>query len=445
MQSHKISLVAVLVSAVLSLNVNALEPLPALNIDSSKVTISGISSGGYMAQQMHLAYSDVFSAAAIIAGGPFYCAENNIGLALTRCMKPDANNKPNVSRLKSITQTFDALGDIAPVDNLYKDRVWIYSSANDSVVLQAVSDSLYAYYAEFMQPKNIRYVSSVGGEHSMPTDDFGYPCDYLGKSSNPEDHFINNCDFDAAGELLAYSYKKIKRPKETAEPGRLIQYDQENFLPEPTLHGLSQYGYAYIPQACETNKKGKAPKCKLHIALHGCLQSADRIGKTFVENAGYNDWAARNRIVVLYPQATATLQQGNGNGCWDWWGYDDNDYATRFGNQTTAIKAMIDQVSARSTNDEPAPPPSQLTINLDNLGKVHLGWEHQQGVAGYAVYRSSEKDGPYYLVSADLVLENSFAILEQPATQAYYMVVAVEADGSEGLPSKELAIAIPGI
>ncbi|GAA0859030.1 extracellular catalytic domain type 2 short-chain-length polyhydroxyalkanoate depolymerase [Aliiglaciecola litoralis] len=445
MQHHKISLVPALVSAIFSINANALEPLPALNIEPSKVTISGISSGGYMAQQMHIAYSDIFSAAAIIAGGPFYCAENNIGLALTRCMKPEPNNQPNVARLKSITETFDAFGDIAPTDNLYNDRVWIFSSADDSVVLQAVSDSLNAYYAEFIQPKNMRYVSSVGGEHSMPTDSFGYPCDYLGKSSNPDDHFINNCGYDTAGELLAYSYKHIKRPKTSASAGRLIQFDQENFLPEPTQHGLSQYGYAYIPEACDIKENGKASKCKLHIALHGCLQSADRIGNVFVENAGYNDWAERNRIVVLYPQATATLQQGNGNGCWDWWGYDDNEYATRFGNQTTAIMAMVDQVTANSTDNAPAAPPSKLTINIDQLGKVQLGWEHQQGVAGYAVYRSSEKDGPYYLVSADVVLENSFAIVQQPATQAYYMVLSVEADGSEGLPSKELAISIPGI
>jgi poly(3-hydroxybutyrate) depolymerase len=44
-----------------------------LDIDPSKVTVSGLSSGGFMAVQMHVAYSSVFSGAGIFAGGPYYC------------------------------------------------------------------------------------------------------------------------------------------------------------------------------------------------------------------------------------------------------------------------------------------------------------------------------------------------------------------------------------
>lgn len=41
----------------------------------------------------------------------------------------------------------------------------------------------------------------------------------------------------------------------------------------------------------------------------------------FVENAGYNEWADANNIVVLYPQArTANLGFANPQGCWDFWG-----------------------------------------------------------------------------------------------------------------------------
>ena len=48
----------------------AAEPAPELNIDPDRVTVSGISSGALMAHQMHIAYSDMFSGAAILSGGP---------------------------------------------------------------------------------------------------------------------------------------------------------------------------------------------------------------------------------------------------------------------------------------------------------------------------------------------------------------------------------------
>ena len=44
---------------------------PSMNIDTDRMTVSGVSAGGAMAQQIHIAYSDMFSGAAIIAGVPF--------------------------------------------------------------------------------------------------------------------------------------------------------------------------------------------------------------------------------------------------------------------------------------------------------------------------------------------------------------------------------------
>ena len=72
-------------------------------------------------------------------------------------------------------------------------------------------------------------------------------------------------------------------------------------------------------------------------------------GMTYVRNAGYNRWADTNRIIVLYPQATTS--SGNPNGCWDWWGYDDENYATRTGSQLCAIKNMVDRLTRASPAD----------------------------------------------------------------------------------------------
>ena len=41
------------------------EPAPALNIDQQGITVSGISAGGQMAHQLHIAYPELFSGAGI--------------------------------------------------------------------------------------------------------------------------------------------------------------------------------------------------------------------------------------------------------------------------------------------------------------------------------------------------------------------------------------------
>ncbi len=63
---------------------------------------------------------------------------------------------------------------------------------------------------------------------------------------------------------------------------------------------------------------------------------------TFLREAGINEWADTNNLIVLYPQAIAT--GANPNGCWDWWGYDGTDYAAQSGIQTSAIYAMVQRI-----------------------------------------------------------------------------------------------------
>lgn len=83
------------------------------------------------------------------------------------------------------------------------------------------------------------------------------------------------------------------------------------------------------------------------LALHGCEQGYSVISKTFISDAGINQWADTNNIIVLYPQAIASLT--NPLGCWDWWGYlDDPHYAQRSGPQMKALYKMVERVSAGS-------------------------------------------------------------------------------------------------
>jgi poly(3-hydroxybutyrate) depolymerase len=63
------------------------DPLPAYGADPA-VTVSGISSGGFMAVQLHVAHSSTVKGAGVLAGGPYYCAQGNLWAAFYRCTSP---------------------------------------------------------------------------------------------------------------------------------------------------------------------------------------------------------------------------------------------------------------------------------------------------------------------------------------------------------------------
>ena len=62
------------------------------------------------------------------------------------------------------------------------------------------------------------------------------------------------------------------------------------------------------------------------------------------EHGGFNEWALRNSIVVLYPRlsrrGTASLQQKIA--CWDAYGQTGADYDVQAGAQMWAVRAMVE-------------------------------------------------------------------------------------------------------
>jgi len=294
-------------------------------------TISGISSGGYMAVQLHVAYSSKITGAAIIAGGPYWCANNNIAVALSACA-----SQPElivVSELISATAFAFSTFSIDNPNYLHNSSIWLFSGILDTVVRSGVVEKLEEYYKYFVNPKNIATVYNISAEHAMPTNKYGNKCNYLGSP------FINNCDYDTAGYLLQYLYGPLK-PATKYNPANLIKIHQAVYIPgyplvSPWLVGLNDYAYAYIPSYCS----GGQNKCRLHIALHGCKQTIGFVKDTFYTQSGYNEWAEANNIIILYPQAHTNI--ANPQGCWDWWGYTGADYATKLGIQMATINNML--------------------------------------------------------------------------------------------------------
>jgi poly(3-hydroxybutyrate) depolymerase len=351
-------------------------PLPSFNIDINETSVSGLSSGGYMAVQFHVAHSTIIKGAGIVAGGPYFCAQDNQERATSVCSCTGLfaceprSAAGMVRQLHEITAQNAASGAIDPTSGLADDRVWLFSGRKDSVVPPPVVEALELYYTNYAAPPNIFLKKDLAAEHAMPTDFFGNACDVRGEP------FINDCDYDAAGELLKWIYGGLNEKNPAALSGRLIEFNQGEFIVNPTAHGMWESGWAYVPAKCE-----KGEKCRVHIAFHGCRQypgapfaggRAGSFGDTFAKNTGYNKWADTNNMIVLYPQANALTQgtrlpRTNPLGCWDWWGFDDANYAKQSGRQIAAVKGMLDRLAGAST-----PPPSsgvcETATNLEHLG-----------------------------------------------------------------------------
>ena len=55
--------------------------LAAYNVKLNETTVSGISSGAYMAVQFGVAHSAAVKGVGAIAGGPYYCAQDDVNTA----------------------------------------------------------------------------------------------------------------------------------------------------------------------------------------------------------------------------------------------------------------------------------------------------------------------------------------------------------------------------
>ena len=398
--------------------------LPALNIDPTQTTVSGISSGGYMAVQLHVAYSATFKkGAGIIAGGPYYCAEGSVSNALTRCMSsPDSIP---TSTLVNTTNNWAGAGLIDPVANLQSSRVYLFSGTLDSTVKPGVMNALQTYYNSFVPAANVVYKKDLAAEHAMITDDYGNTCSTKGQSP-----FISDCNYDLAGVMLQHLYGALNaRNANALAEGNFVEFNQSQFV---SGHGMASTGWAYVPQACQA---GGTAVCRLHVVLHGCKQNPNFIGQQYVRNTGYNRWGDSNHIVMLYPQ-TKEDSATNPNGCWDWWGFDSANYAKKSGPQMAAIKAMVDQLSAGGGDEPPPPPPDALpaptgvaTSNA-TASSMSIAWNVVTGAASYNVYRNSNK------TNALPVTATSFNDTGLAAATTYtWTVKAADSNGLEGAAS----------
>jgi hypothetical protein len=376
------------------------------------VTVSGISSGGFMAAQLGVIYSDEISGVGTVAGGFYGCASdhfeqmhqlaesnfmndkalfllntfNPIHRAVNICMKAPTLAIVNSDR----AEAFADQKLIADTKNIKNQKVYIYQGQGDKVVSPKMQKQLKDFYLKMSVPeKNIQLSTSKGG-HNFPTDQKN-----LNACSEQGVPYISSCNKNVAGEILNFLVSpKLVRTKADIRNMHVISQKQDS-RPD----SISEYGYLVSSQKCLDNPA----KCNLHVALHGCEmndsfssafdkkfqqtmlldagfmmtgiykmrssldlfspfsphigQKKDDMGlMTFVKSSGYADYVEKNNLMVLFPQTQISEKSYpyNPKGCWDWIGTSGSNHLTNKGVETAWLMDLIHAVQKN---------PNELILN----------------------------------------------------------------------------------
>jgi hypothetical protein len=384
-------------------------------IDADQVSVSGVSSGAYMAVQLHVAYSDLFMGVGSIAGGPYYCSEDrspsqiqDIKFTCMMGLGVDLTAHTYIEKAKE----FAKAGKISNLDNLKDDRIYLFNAQADQVINPTLGFISRLFYNDFVDDPSSQieawaFIPKFGPfypvAHGMPTSNKIFsayqgfsnwftPCSpsntqeyswFPNQFLRGNDPWMYNCDsffmgsYDLAADVLAHIYGELKNSQKS-DLNRLYAFKQIDYIDDPAItndeqlnqHGLATDGYVYVPQNCQDGTKS----CRLHVALHGCQMfpkwtfvgkagtpfSGETItfGGLYRENV-YNDIAEANDIVVLYPQAHNIGEEEadvNPYGCWEFWPFfDDNiaDYSNREGPEMKFIANIVTTLIAGNLKIQP--------------------------------------------------------------------------------------------
>lgn len=325
-------------------------------LKKNHVTISGISAGAAFTVQYQFAFAESIRGAGVVAGLPYNCAQDEIGLAFG-CM--DSPTMVNINSLLQGANISADFGLIEPLSKMKDHTVFLWSGTADSVVAHGTMLLVGTMY-ETIGVKHLTKLFNYSAEHSWVTNYYGNSCGYLGSP------FINNCGYDFAGEYLSHAFANMNSTWNatlgTYNPSNMYQFDLGAFGASSSI-SLDTTAYLYVPSACSSangNLGGvirvgedglpkysngeHAAECYLHVNFHGCEQQRSNLSPhtLYVAHTGLNQWAESNNIVILYPQTVGNPLLENPNGCFDWWGYTNSNYANKKGPQMKVIKSAVD-------------------------------------------------------------------------------------------------------
>jgi poly(3-hydroxybutyrate) depolymerase len=310
-------------------------PLAAITLDPSRVAVAGVSSGAYMATQVHVALNARVHAAALVAGGPYGCAQGQLETALGPCMTAQPA-LPDTATLVASAKQRAAAGTIDPLSAFAGDRVLVMHGTRDATVAPSLASANTAVVRALAgDPASVILDDQRAFGHGWPTLEGGVPCD------QPASPWLLDCGIDAAGEAMAAMFATKGAPAAAvaaAADGTLARFDQRELAPDGVA-GLADTGFVYTPKACTQGA------CGVLIVFHGCQQNEENVGEAFVRGAGIDRWADVHRVVVVYPQTQSSYMPLNPKACWDWWGYGGADYDLKTGGQIRFVAAMLDRLA----------------------------------------------------------------------------------------------------
>ena len=332
----------------------------------------------------------------MVGGAPYGCNllpnSNRFPAGKQTCQFPPKNTDwpAHIRRMDRYISRHAKESLIDPTSFLHGTRVVLFSSSEDTVVLQPVMRaaatqvpsqprclnsnprlSLFSpllsslYDLSALSPSdsprptplcqlssymsgggNLEPVFSVPCQHSWPTDD-----PTMDAASHDGVPFINDCQYDLAGISLRHMLNRSLSPRVAAKEGHLYKVSQRSFIPRGTIvidgtemntvvaSQLDDTALLYVPLSCA---RTDGPSCAIHVHYHGCTLEYPNWSAMHL---GLHDWAEANEIVVLHPRVRWIYSGPLSNyGCWDWEGSTGAGFDTHEGLQLRTVINMLEAI-----------------------------------------------------------------------------------------------------
>ena len=422
---------ATVLGALAATAAHAAVALPKYNVDKSQTTVSGLSSGGFMANQLGYAYSATFKGVGVFAAGPFMCAGHN---NYTACMYNATVSSAMLTTMQNDINSWSG-NQIDAKSNVAAQKIYMFVGNSDYTVGPNPMNAVQTQYTNNgVTAANLQYVQRASTAHVFPTDFDATGNNACSSSASP---YISNCGYDGAGAMFAKFYGTLNARNNAPAAANYIEFDQTPFIAGNP--GMAATGWVYVPSNCAGGSQ-----CKVHVALHGCQQNYAAIGDKYLKNTGITRWADTNSIIVLFPQTkvdntsrqtSASGSLANPNGCWDWTGWYGSNFAQKGGVQMAAIKAMVDQLSSGTGSGGGGgggalPAPTGVATSNATTTTMKITWNAVTGAASYNVYRGGGK------VNASAVAATNYTDTGLTAGTSYsWTVRSVDGSGVESVDS----------
>ena len=155
------------VAAFVSSTAFAAVALPQLVIDKAQITVSGLSSGGFMANQLGVAHSATFKGVGVFAAGPYMCAGH---ANYTACMYNASISSTALSTMQADINNWSGTA-IDPKAGIAAQKVFLFVGNSDYTVGPNPVLALQTQYQNNGVPAaNLQLVRRAGTAHVFPTD-----------------------------------------------------------------------------------------------------------------------------------------------------------------------------------------------------------------------------------------------------------------------------------